>query len=133
MADIAKIDQADQKWKVRCMYCGQKLAIKYDLFGKTVRCPKCLHKLKITKPMIETYNLNRKVTIPPLTNGTSKSFFDTPSDPPDPWIQFGPFFPKFLIPQYDEISLFSMAASLILLLVFNIDLRSQITDIRLVS
>ena len=111
--------------RFKCIYCGQKIVARDDGAGKKGKCPKCGHDL----------------VVPWSTKGRPAISSDEEPIPDSEWKKEPRFAPEeeedarielckesfgFLIPAYDELSLFLMAAIWILLFATNGRMREQI-------
>lgn len=130
--------------RFKCIYCGQKIVAREDTTGKRGKCPKCSHVLRVPwtmkgRPGIGGY---KDDSLEDRTTSPGKSFtapwysemgyvsdylFDEP-----PQINFVYLYGEkagWLIPTYDELSLFLMAVTLILLFVTNSQMLSEIYSV----
>ncbi len=112
--------------RFKCIYCGQRMLAEEDGRGKKSKCPKC----------------NHLVVVPKTTKGRPAISADTPEnlqqvkeaiaklsikqDLPDDTVEVYRERIGWLIPTYDELSLFLTAATLILLSATNVTMREQI-------
>jgi hypothetical protein len=115
--------------RFKCVYCGQRLLAKDGGHGKKGKCPACMHELRVpniikSMPVINAYlsesDLEKKALAKlDLLNAT----MDSPKeDIADLIKEKVPWF----IPVYDELSLFLMTITLILLAVANTPFQEQL-------
>ncbi len=111
--------------RFKCVYCGQRILAPYDGAGKKSKCPKCEHILVVPKttkgrPAISTESTESIATKtrPPVSQW-SKSVYN-PKEPSvetsDEAVEVYKESFGFLIPTYDELSLFLMAVVWILMI-----------------
>jgi hypothetical protein len=109
--------------RFKCIYCGQRILVQDEVRGKKGHCPKCRHLL----------------VVPQTTKGRPAISADTPeklqqaeeaiallSTQGEGIAELYGEKPGWFIPTYDELSLFLMAATLILLYAMNAPMREQI-------
>lgn len=115
--------------RFKCMYCGQRMLAQEDGRGKKSKCPKCEH----------------LVVVPWTTKGRPAISIDSPEnlqhakeaiaklsikqDLPDDIAEVYREKTGWFIPTYDELSLFLMAATFILLGAANVTMREQILKV----
>ncbi|MFH1369883.1 MAG: hypothetical protein ABII09_01135 [Planctomycetota bacterium] len=114
--------------RFKCIYCGQKILAKDDGIGKKGKCPKCKHDLVVPKstkgrPAIsadkEPMPERLKSRVPPW--GKDSRFGRNEAADELAELEKEAF--GFFIPTYDELSLFLMAVTLILLYMGNSQMR----------
>jgi DNA-directed RNA polymerase subunit RPC12/RpoP len=146
--------------RFKCIYCGQRILAKDDSVGKKGKCPKCRHELVVPdftkgRPPInsdisdQSQNLREKAALasPVFANTKEDTGNDTGLE--NLMKRFGLGLPLpaknsspevtelfrekagWLIPTYDELSLFLMAATLILIAIASATMREQIYKILL--
>jgi len=126
--------------RFKCIYCGQRILAKEDGVGKRGKCPKCAHMLIVPKttkgrPAISVEKTEPVTAVQSHRSSATDDLLKlrTRNINPDEAKElmtdadvhkesFG-----FLIPTYDELSLFLMAITLIMLSVFNINMRNQLS------
>jgi DNA-directed RNA polymerase subunit RPC12/RpoP/cbb3-type cytochrome oxidase subunit 3 len=105
----------------KCIYCGHSLTAQEEERGKKGRCPKCNHDFFVPKkpdPKIAKDRFIPKFTSPlDFSEFYNEFFYKTDS--------FKDNF-KWLIPTYDDLSLFLTAFTLIMLFVGNAPMRETI-------
>jgi len=112
--------------RFKCIYCGQRILAHKDTVGKKGKCPKCKHLLVVPwttkgRPAISADipgQLQKAKETPAILN-TAKDLSNDIAE------LYGEK-PGWLIPTYDELSLFLMAATFILLGTTNNTMREQI-------
>lgn len=98
--------------KIRCIYCGRRLALKPSAIGKKGRCPKCRHTFTITEYICKKFSADKP--LPP--DKLMKAILDLENqDQRD----LGRGFLQKLLPSYDEVTLLSMAVLSVLVLLKN--------------
>ena len=117
--------------RFKCIYCGQRILAHDDGVDKKGKCPKCNHLVVVPRttkgrPAISP----NKEPIPerprprvPVWDGDARSLPDGASDM---WVELYKESFRPLIPTYDELSLFLMAVTLIVLYLSNSQMRNQI-------
>lgn len=132
--------------RFKCIYCGQRIVAREETVGKRGKCPKCSHVLRVPwtmkgRPGIGGY---KDESLEQHTTSGAKSltsswghFADYAPDDliigEKPTINFVYLYGEkagWLIPTYDELSLFLMAATLLLLFATNTQMREDIHSIR---
>jgi DNA-directed RNA polymerase subunit RPC12/RpoP len=112
--------------RFKCIYCGQRILAKEDGVGKKGKCPKCGHELRVPKstqgrPAIST-DISERQQKTKEALALLKNALDSPDDTAELFKEKAGWF----IPTYDELSLFIMAITLILLYITNSTMRGQI-------
>ncbi len=115
--------------RFKCIYCGQRILAQEAGRGKKGHCPKCRHELRVPittkdRPAISTdipEKLQQAREAVALWNIATTSP-QSQDDLAELWGEK----PGWFIPTYDELSLFLMAATLILLYATNTPMREQI-------
>ncbi len=123
--------------RFKCIYCGQRMLAKEGGAGKKGKCPKCAHVLVVPKttkgrPAISVEKTEPVTAAQSRHSSATDDFLELKTRQIDPdeakelmtdvyKESFG-----FLIPTYDELSLFLIAITLIMLCVFNINMRDQL-------
>lgn len=120
-----------------CTYCGKRLTADESWVGTNVKCPGCGHIFHIPKKRIEPPNYKSQAPIK-----QDEAFWDKKSDEQIAQIllpkQEGPDETelavekhrwRFLIPCYDDLTLFTFSVTFLLLLALNVDLREDITKL----
>jgi len=114
--------------RFKCIYCGQRILAKDDSVGKKGKCPKCNHDLRVPKstkgrPAISADK--EPMPMPPQTRvpawGKDSRFGRNEAADELAELEKEAF--GFFIPIYDELSLFLMAMTLILLYAGNSQVR----------
>ena len=117
--------------RFKCIYCGQRIFTREDGRGKKGKCPKCEHLLVIpwTTKGRPAISLNKE-TIPdrtkPHVSEWEKNQRSGSDEQADKLIDLCEESLGFLVPTYDELSLFLMAATLILLWITNSKMRDEV-------
>jgi DNA-directed RNA polymerase subunit RPC12/RpoP len=121
--------------RFKCIYCGQRILAREDGRGKKGKCPKCLHPLVVPfAPKNPQADVN-KISLPPASVAALKEhIFETGKDssvqsPDSPDDMTDIFEEKlgFLIPNYDELSLFLMAVVFVVLYFASSKLQTDVT------
>jgi DNA-directed RNA polymerase subunit RPC12/RpoP len=120
--------------RFKCVYCGQRILAREDGAEKKGKCPKCRHELRVPKTTIGRPAISIEKTEPMhrLKNTTVRQNPPLTKTPHLPDYQDDGIADLFqekagwFIPTYDELSLFLMAITLILLYVANALMREQI-------
>ena len=115
--------------RFKCLYCGQRIAVNDNLAGRHGKCPTCGHELRVpatirTVPLSSLDSAEREkkaIAELELMNAVTDSSDNTPDLAREDacW----------LVPVYDEMSLFLMSVTLILLYAVNIPFREQIYNL----
>jgi DNA-directed RNA polymerase subunit RPC12/RpoP len=112
--------------RFKCIYCGQRILAPDDEAGKKGNCPTCKHEVYVPSPPKKQPPLSmdqrEKMAEAELTLLNIAT--DSSEDAAELIREKGGWF----IPVYDELSLFLMAATLILLYVLNTTMREQINN-----
>ncbi len=111
--------------RFKCIYCGQKILVDDDKQGKKGHCPKCSHLLVVPRDISKRPSLSADISEKAQKSRETLAMLSTSKDMPDDADFYGEKAGWF-IPSYDELSLFLMSATLILLLIFNSHMRQQI-------
>jgi DNA-directed RNA polymerase subunit RPC12/RpoP len=115
--------------KFKCIYCGQRILAQDEGRGKKGHCPKCRHELRV--PITTKGRPAISADIPEKLQQAREAFAlrniatagpQSQDDLAELWGEKAGWF----IPIYDELSLFLMAATLILLYATNPPMREQI-------
>ncbi len=117
--------------RFKCIYCGQRILAPDNGAGKKGYCPKCQHELRVPKttkgrPAISSDKEPMPERPEPYVPEWEKDLRSLPTGRMDELTDLNEEISGFLIPTYDELSLFLMAATLILLYVGNSQIRSSI-------
>ncbi|MGB7581645.1 MAG: hypothetical protein WBL85_04260 [Sedimentisphaerales bacterium] len=107
----------------KCIYCGQRIAVNDDLAGRNGKCPTCRHQLRVP---IQTAPLTGVDTAERKKKATEEFFLTNNTDASDDLTDLVREDAGWLIPVYDEMSLFLMSMTLILLYAVNEPFREQI-------
>jgi len=113
--------------RFKCIYCGQKMLAQEDGCGKKAKCPKCNHLVVVPRttkgrPVINADTSEQVLQAQEAvatTLGISKGL---PDDIAEVYREKA----GWLVPTYDELSLFLMAATFILLIITNDTMQEQI-------
>ena len=114
--------------RFKCIYCGQRILAKDDGIGKKGKCPKCAHLLTVPKstkgrPAIssdkEPMPVPPQIRVPAWDEDSCFGRIDAAGELTELEKEALGFF----IPTYDELSLFLMAVTLILLYAGNSGMR----------
>jgi hypothetical protein len=97
--------------RFKCIYCGHRLAVKDECVGKKGRCPRCSHLLVIPYSTQNRPAINADVSDNVLKGAEAAFMLEAATDEMNPLIYIEK--PGWLIPTYDEISLFLMSITLI--------------------
>jgi len=120
---------ADRRGKIlirfKCIYCGQRILAKEDSVGKKGKCPKCRHPLVVPettkgRPAISSDLSERE------KRAKAEIAFMNALDSTEDAAELCEENPGWFIPVYDELALFLMAITLILLYTINSPMREQI-------
>jgi hypothetical protein len=104
----------------KCVYCGQKARTPDENGGKNAKCPKCKGTLTIPspgKPQPEIINIDPTCATAPVGLGNIQFCEDIEPDYDKRWY-------RFLIPTYDELTVFLISVSFILLVISNSAMRA---------
>jgi hypothetical protein len=124
---------------LKCVYCGQRILAKDDGRGKKGKCPKCLHPMIVPFASKDPQAPLKLTPLPPVAvsalkehvseNGKDPSVIEEfpPPDSPDDMTDLYEEKYGFLIPNYDELSLFLMAVVFITLYLTNGKMQEDIT------
>jgi hypothetical protein len=118
--------------RFKCIYCGQRILAPDNGTGKKGHCPKCQHELRVPKTTKDRPAINADITeeAQQAKESLLSIFLTKPKKPleyqDDDFAEFLSEKSGWLIPTYDELSLFLMAATLILLYAINVPMREQI-------
>jgi DNA-directed RNA polymerase subunit RPC12/RpoP len=118
----------------KCIYCGQRILANDDGRGKKGLCPKCRHIIYVPEALKADSNLtplDLQFDTPPKEhiseNGKDPSVITEEFPPPDDLTDLYEEKYSFLIPNYDELSLFLMAVVFVILYFTNNRLQDDIT------
>ncbi len=122
----------------KCIYCGQRILANEDGQGKKGLCPKCGHTIYVPQAFKADSNLSPlalqplaapKECISPSDNDSSiiDKLSTTTPPPPDDTTDIFEEKLGFLIPNYDELSLFLMAVVFIILYFTSSKLQADVT------
>lgn len=116
--------------RFKCIYCGQRILARDDGIGKRGHCPKCKHELRVPKTTIGRPAISSNKEPMPDRSGPRVPPWDESGfkqkDAEEVLVELYKESFRFLIPTYDELSLFLMAVTLIVLYLANGQLRNQI-------
>ena len=109
--------------RFKCIYCGQRILARDDGIGKKGKCPKCRHELRVPKTTKGRPAISTEKTLPIQhpADTAPKGYLYT-----DDLAELYKEKVGWFIPTYDELSLFLMAITLILLCIANFPMREQI-------
>jgi DNA-directed RNA polymerase subunit RPC12/RpoP len=107
--------------RFKCIYCGQKMLAREDGRGKKGKCPKCSHLVVVPLTTKGRPAISADISEPLQQAKEAIAELSTAQDAELYREKAG-----WLIPTYDELSLFLTAATLILLYVVNTAMREQI-------
>lgn len=110
--------------RFKCIYCGQRIAVNDDLAGRQGKCPTCRHQLRVPKP-VQTTPSNSMDTAE-REKKALEEFYLTDADSSDDMADLVREDAGWFIPVYDEMSLFLMSITLILLYALNGPFQEQI-------
>jgi len=112
--------------RFKCIYCGQRILAREDTVGKKGKCPKCSHLLVV--PWTTKGRPAISADIPEQLQKAREAVatLSTAKDLSNDIAELYGEKPGWLIPTYDELSLFLMAAMFILLGATNNTMREQI-------
>lgn len=125
--------------RFKCIYCGQRILAPDDGADKKGKCPKCSHLLVVPRTTKDRPAINADVPeqLQRAKEVLAAATLDTDQDPSDVVVKLYGARPGWLIPTYDELSLFLMAVTFILLCTGNNQIRisirrffSQVDDLR---
>jgi DNA-directed RNA polymerase subunit RPC12/RpoP len=118
--------------KFKCIYCGQRIAVNDDLACRNGKCPTCKHKLRVPQkpvqaaPLISTDSTKREKKV-------IEEFYLSDADSSDDMADLVREDAGWLIPVYDEMSLFLISMTLILLYAVNEPFQEQIRKLAAIS
>jgi DNA-directed RNA polymerase subunit RPC12/RpoP len=117
--------------RFKCIYCGQRILAKEDGVGKKGKCPKCKHELVVPettkgRPAISSDKEPMPDRSVPRVPAWDENSGFKQQDAEEVLVELYKESFRFLIPTYDELSLFLMAVTLIALYLVNGQLRNQI-------
>jgi len=110
--------------RFKCIYCGQRILAKDDGVGKKGKCPNCKHELRVPKTTTGRPAISSDASEKLLQAKETLALLSIAK--PDDQAELYGEKPGWFIPVYDELSLFLMAITLILLCVTNASLQEQI-------
>ena len=121
-----------------CMYCGKKIRAKDKLVGRRAPCPACGHRLLIPKPRVET---PPESDVSPLGARFRKDRFFGRDQGAHPTCEVGNGLAQaqtvlnhpitLLAPRYDELTLFAMSVTFLLLLWIDPDAHRDLSKVAL--
>lgn len=115
--------------RFKCIYCGQRILVQEDGHGKKGRCPKCKHLLVVPQTTKDRPAISTDIPEKLQQAREAVALLDVATAGPQSQDDLAELWgekPGWLIPTYDELSLFLMAATLILLYATNAPMREQI-------
>jgi hypothetical protein len=104
----------------KCVYCGQRFRTSDENGGRKAKCPKCKGIITIPAPgesQSEIIDIKPSDANNPIGLGNIQFCEDIEPDYGDRWY-------RFIIPTYDELSVFLMIVSLTLLVISNSETRA---------
>ncbi|MCX5635001.1 MAG: hypothetical protein NTW55_04045 [Planctomycetota bacterium] len=110
--------------RFKCIYCGQRILAKDDGISKKGKCPKCKHLLVVPKTTKGRPAISADV--PEKLQQAKETLALLSIAKPDDETELYGENPGWLIPTYDELSLFLTAVTLIILYATNVSMREQI-------
>jgi DNA-directed RNA polymerase subunit RPC12/RpoP len=112
--------------RFKCIYCGQRIRAPDEQGGKKGKCPTCKHEVHVPYPPkkrpIVTLDASEREKMAKAELALMNIATDSPEDAAELMKEKA----GWLIPVYDELSLFLMATTLILLYFVNTTMRVQI-------
>jgi hypothetical protein len=114
--------------RFKCVYCGQRLLAKENGHGKKGKCPKCKHIIVVPWATKNRPAINADITDKQMKANEAVAAFSISEDLSDNTAELYGEQPGWLIPVYDEMSLFLMSATFILLGVTNSTMRQQLYE-----
>ena len=112
--------------KFKCIYCGQRIAVNDDLAGRNGKCPTCRHQLRVPKPVQTTPSNSMDIAEREKKAIEFRELMNPERDSSDDLADLVREDAGWLIPVYDEMSLFLMSMTLILLYAVNEPFQEQI-------
>lgn len=125
--------------RFKCIYCGQRILAPDNGAGKKGKCPKCRHELRVPKttkgrpaissdkePLFEHPVLPAQKSVPEKVKPQQQTLNRDTLEIPDDMTEVYEEKLGFLVPTYDELSLFLMAVTLISLYLTNSGMRSEV-------
>jgi len=114
--------------RFKCIYCGQKMLAQDDGRGKKGKCPKCSHLVVIpwTTKGRPAISADASEQLQQVKEAIATATLDTAQDSSDDVAEVYEEKAGWFIPTYDELSLFLMAITFILLCAENNQARSWI-------
>ncbi|MGA2171390.1 MAG: hypothetical protein ABSG82_00040 [Sedimentisphaerales bacterium] len=112
--------------KFKCIYCGQRIAVNDDLAGRNGKCPTCRHQLRVPKPVQTTPSNSMDIAEREKKAIEERELMNAEMDSSDDLADLVREDAGWLIPVYDEMSLFLMSMTLILLYAVNEPFQEQI-------
>lgn len=112
--------------RFKCIYCGQKLLAHENGHGRKGKCPKCGHIIIVPRTTKNRPALNADINDKQLKVNEAVAAFSTAESLSSETAELYGEKPGWLIPTYDELSLFLMSATFILLGLSNSTMREQI-------
>jgi hypothetical protein len=103
--------------RFKCIYCGNKLAVKDNSSGKKGHCPKCSHLLVIPYSTQNRPAINADVSDAVLKEEEAVFKVQSVSDDINPTVYIDKA--GWLVPAYDEISLFLRTVTLMVIAIVN--------------
>jgi hypothetical protein len=111
--------------KFKCIYCGQKILTPETSAGKTGLCPNCGHDVRVPWPPKKEPAVSKDISELEKI-GKAKADFLQAMNPPEDTADLIKEKAGWLIPVYDELSLFLTAITILLLYAVNTAMRVQI-------
>jgi len=115
--------------KIKCVYCGQKILAGDDKMGTKAHCPKCDHVIFINEAVLikgDEKDLSKAEIDLLLEKSKAKSEAASSSRPDILRRRHRNFLTKWLVPDFDELSLFLMVAAAVLVAGTNNGLDSKV-------
>ena len=112
--------------RFKCIYCGQRIAVNDDLADRQGKCPTCGHQLHVPKPVQTTPSNSMDIAEREKKAIEWRELMNPERNSSDDLADLVREDAGWLIPVYDEMSLFLMSITLILLYALNEPFQEQI-------
>jgi DNA-directed RNA polymerase subunit RPC12/RpoP len=119
-------DRSEAVIRFKCIYCGQRILAKEDGAGKKGKCPTCRHDVRVPKTIKDTPAISTDISEREKKAKAKLDLMSALMGPPEDTAELIKEKAGWFIPVYDELSLFLMAITLILLYIINSPMRGQI-------
>jgi hypothetical protein len=112
--------------RFKCIYCGQRILAPDNGRGKKGHCPKCKHELRVPMTTKDRPAISADTSEKVQQAKETLALLSIAQDSPDDTAELHGEKPGWFVPTYDELSLFLMAATLILLSFINSQMQKDV-------